>query len=269
MEQQQQPSDSDVDQMIDDFPDESVSMRSNNQLSDDMGVNNGMAEGELTIIEKRRRLLECFSDMMAYSLNDMENYFAELDEFVTLSDNDRRELFHSSMLEILLLKCFWTYSNGEFVHPETKEVMVNREALMLATNDINFVNSFMGLFHNMESMGFQETEICLLICISMFDVGRTDIQALDDREGIQRRQDEYVRQLIAVVPPEHQAETLLMRTTLKELKISYMGLLARTESNRSVDMGEQVYAFMDRLRNPAARASSSVAKKDKDSEMSQ
>lgn len=71
---------------------------------------------------------------------------------------------------------------------------------MLATNDINFVNSFMGLFHNMgkfqnfqfasdrrflESMGFQETEICLLICISMFDVGRTDIQALDDREGIQ------------------------------------------------------------------------------------
>lgn len=27
--------------------------------------------------------------------------------------------------------------------------MVNREALMLATNDINFVNSFMGLFHNM------------------------------------------------------------------------------------------------------------------------
>ena len=80
--------------------------------------------------------------------------------------------------------------------------MVNREALMLATNDINFVNSFMGLFHNMgkyltqvvitlflhnitESMGFQEKEICLLICISMFDVGRTDIQALDDREGIQ------------------------------------------------------------------------------------
>ena len=81
-------------------------MRSNNQLSSDadMSGNNGMAEGELTIIEKRRRLLECFSDMMAYSLNDMENYFAELDEFVTLSDNDKRELFHSSMLEILLLK---------------------------------------------------------------------------------------------------------------------------------------------------------------------
>lgn len=256
----QQNTDSDVDQMIDDFPDESVSMRSGNQHSGmSTGADDGMG-GELTIIEKRRRLLECFSDMMAYSINDMENYFAELEDFLTLSDNDKRELFHSSMLEILLLKCFWTYSNGEFVHPETREVIVNRESLMLATNDINFVESFMGLFHTMETMGFKEKEVCLLICISMFDVGRTDIQALDDREGIQRRQDDYVRQLIEEVPPEHHSETLLMRTTLKELKISYMALLARTESNRSVDMGEQVYAFMERLRNPAARASSSVAR---------
>ena len=37
----------------------------------------------------------------------------------------------------------------------------------------------------LETMGFKEKEVCLLICISMFDVGRTDIQALDDREGIQ------------------------------------------------------------------------------------
>ena len=151
---------------------------------------------------------------MAYSINDMENYFAELDDFVTLSDNDKRELFHSSMLEILLLKvimclsghdityikCYWTYSKGQFVHPETNEIMVNKEALMLGTNDQNFVNSFMGLFHQMgkwvpictsnyylikETMGFKEKEVCLLICISMFDVGRTDIQSLDDREGIQ------------------------------------------------------------------------------------
>ena len=83
-----------------------------------------------------------------------------------------------------------------------------------------------------------------------------------------------MRQLIEEVPPEHHSETLLMRTTLKELKvsqysgrmssktsfqISYMALLARTEMNRSVDMGEQVYAFIERLRNPAARANSSIA----------
>ena len=45
--------------------------------------------------------------MMAYSIKDMENYFAELEDFLTLSDNDKRELFHSSMLEILLLKVIY------------------------------------------------------------------------------------------------------------------------------------------------------------------
>ena len=43
-------------------------------------------------------------DMMAHSLNDMENYFSELEDFITLSDNDKVHLFHSSMLEILILK---------------------------------------------------------------------------------------------------------------------------------------------------------------------
>ena len=38
---------------------------------------------------------------------------------------------------------------------------------------------------NLEQLGFGEKEICLLICISMFDVGRTDITELDDREGIE------------------------------------------------------------------------------------
>ena len=43
-------------------------------------------------------------DMMAHSLSDMENYFSELEDFITLSDNDKVHLFHSSMLEILILK---------------------------------------------------------------------------------------------------------------------------------------------------------------------
>ena len=80
--------------------------------------------------------------------------------------------------------------------------MVNKEILLLGTNDVNFVNRFLGLFHemgkyqinfirspltlkNLEQLGFGEKEICLLICISMFDVGRTDITELDDREGIE------------------------------------------------------------------------------------
>lgn len=46
-------------------------------------------------------------DMMAHSISDMENYFSELEDFITLSDNDKVHLFHSSMLEILILKVFF------------------------------------------------------------------------------------------------------------------------------------------------------------------
>ena len=45
--------------------------------------------------------------MMAHSISDMENYFSELEDFITLSDNDKVHLFHSSMLEILILKVFF------------------------------------------------------------------------------------------------------------------------------------------------------------------
>jgi len=241
--------------------DESVSQQGGTEYSGEIRGHynpddNVLPNGDLTIIEKRRRILECFSDMMAHSLSDMENYFSELEDFITLSDNDKVHLFHSSMLEILILKCYWTYKNGQFVHPQTQEVMVNKEILLLGTNDVNFVNRFLGLFHEMEQLGFGEKEICLLICISMFDVGRTDITELDDREGIERRQNGYVTQLVQLVKPEHVSDTLMMRTTLKELKTGFAELLGRTESNHTVDMGQKVYEFIERLRNPEKRANS-------------
>ena len=46
-------------------------------------------------------------------------------------------------------QCYWTYKDGAFVHPETKEPMVTKELLILGTADVNFVETFMGLFHKM------------------------------------------------------------------------------------------------------------------------
>lgn len=217
----------------------------------------GLDDGEITIIEKRRRVLECFCDMMANSIKDMQAYFGRLDDFMTLSDNDKLQLFHASMLEILLLKCYWTYKDGAFVHPETKEPMVTKELLILGTADVNFVETFMGLFHKMETIGFGEQEICLLICISMFETGRTDIGQLDDREGIISRQNRYIQQLVKQVNDSNVAEALMMRTTLKDLKNMYMGILSRTEQNSGVDMTQPVYDFIRRVRNPELRAPSS------------
>lgn len=216
----------------------------------------GLEEGQITIIEKRRRVLECFCDMMANSIQDMQAYFSRLDDFMSLSDNDKLQLFHASMLEILLLKCYWTYRGGAFIHPETKEPMVTRDHLILGTADVNFVDTFMGLFHNMETNGFGEKEICLLICISMFETGRTDIGELDDREGIIMRQKSYIEQLVEQVQESKIPEALMMRTTLKDLKTMYMGILSRTEQNSGVDMTQPIYDFIRKVRNPELRASS-------------
>ena len=41
-----------------------------------------------------------------------------------------------------------------------------------------------------------------------------------------------MRQLIEEVPPEHHSETLLMRTTLKELKVSHINFLFNSPHNQ-------------------------------------
>ena len=62
--------------------------------------------------------------MMAHSLSDMENYFSELEDFITLSDNDKVHLFHSSMLEILILKVIFIIKS----HPSSQNLDSQNQA---------------------------------------------------------------------------------------------------------------------------------------------
>jgi hypothetical protein len=61
-------------------------------------------EGEIGIIERRRRILECFSDMMSQSLDSMKTYFNNLEEFRSISQADQETLFNAAILESLILK---------------------------------------------------------------------------------------------------------------------------------------------------------------------
>ena len=63
-----------------------------------------LPDGEISVIERRRRVLECFSDMMGSSMVDMQNYFSDLDQFRTLSKGDQETLYNAAILEILILK---------------------------------------------------------------------------------------------------------------------------------------------------------------------
>jgi len=59
---------------------------------------------EISIIERRRRVLCCFSDMMSQSMLHMRQYFADLNEYKSLSQPDQEALFRASILELLILK---------------------------------------------------------------------------------------------------------------------------------------------------------------------
>ena len=63
-----------------------------------------LPDGEISVIERRRRVLECFSDMMGSSMVDMQNYFSDLDQFRNLSKGDQETLYNAAILEILILK---------------------------------------------------------------------------------------------------------------------------------------------------------------------
>ena len=102
-------------------------------------------------------------------------------------------------------QCYFTFRGGTFVHPTTQEEIVSRDLLLLGTNDVGFVDQFMGIFNRMgefyltyvnildsvekfmflESLNLTEEDNLILICLSMFDTGRTDMGRLDDREGVE------------------------------------------------------------------------------------
>jgi len=174
----------------------------------------------------------------------MHRYFQELEPYRTLSLNDQNTLFKASILEILILKCYFTFRGGTFVHPTTQEEIVSRDLLLLGTNDVGFVDQFMGIFNRMESLNLTEEDNLILICLSMFDTGRTDMGRLDDREGVDERQQIFVTRLVQQIPPENVTEAMLLRTTLKELKSGFKDILMRTYTNQRVDMGQGVNQFI-------------------------
>lgn len=83
------------------------------EASSVMSENSELPNGELTLIEKRRRSLEFFSDMMSQSMHDMHRYFQELEPYRTLSLNDQNTLFKASILEILILKASYLILGSE------------------------------------------------------------------------------------------------------------------------------------------------------------
>jgi len=233
----------------DDLFGESVSQRGGDSSSMVDDEEEQLPDGEISVIERRRRVLECFSDMMGSSMVDMQNYFSDLDQFRTLSKGDQETLYNAAILEILILKCYFTFNGTTFIHPTTREELVSRESLLLGTNDYPFVSQFIELFTKMYNMQFKESDTLLLMCISLFDTARAELGQLEDREGIMKHRQDFVMQFVNQFPKEHMADAMLLLTTLKDLKSAFRDILMRTYTNRNVQLSDNVSDLIKMMYN--------------------
>lgn len=198
------------------------------------------------IVRQRAQLLECLSDMMSHSLSAMHEYFSQHGDYIGLTLNDQQTLFNASIMEILILKCFFTFKDGKF-YTDTGVEIISKEKLLLATNDQTFTNGFIDFFSEMERLKFSEEQALILMCISMFDTARNEIRHLDEPEKIRTLFNKYIHELSTSLP----TTGLLLRSTLKDLKGGFMDLLLRTSTNPGVDLGADVYSFLSTLTGSA------------------
>ncbi|CAG5098929.1 Oidioi.mRNA.OKI2018_I69.XSR.g16097.t1.cds [Oikopleura dioica] len=203
-------------------------------------------DGGPSIIQHRARIIECLSDMMAQSLQAMQEYFSNHDDYTALSEKDQKTLFQASIMEILIVKCFFTYRQGRFYTDQGVEI-ISRETLLLGTNDQTFVNGFFDFFSQMERLNFSEEQALILMSISMFDPNRVEIVHLDEPDRVRNLFNKYIAELSASLP----TSGLLLRSSLKDLKSGFKDILMRSSTNPMVDLGENVYNFLSMMTNSA------------------
>jgi len=202
--------------------------------------------GPPTIIQHRAQIIECLSDMMNQSLQAMQEYFAQHDDYTALSESDQRTLFQASIMEILIVKCFFTYRGGKFYTDKGVEI-ISKESLLLGTNDQTFVNGFFDFFDQMERLNFTEEQALILMSISMFDPNRVEIVSLKEPERVRNLFNKYIGELSQSLP----TAGLLLRSSLKDLKSGFKDILMRSSTNPMVDLGENVYNFLSMMTNSA------------------
>jgi len=188
-----------------------------------------------TFFNKRKRYMEFFADLMQCGVKEIVSYCKLIPEFSSLNVADQELLLRSTILELLILKCYFNYKNGEFLNGENG-IWLRREDFILATKDVPFIDSLMQLMQKMADINMTEEDVLLLMLVTLFTQDSPSSSA-QNRERIELSKKYFVDKMLDHMNQNRGTEGLLLLPMLRTLKNSFMEVLTSLSRSRTVDLG--------------------------------
>ncbi|CBY20592.1 unnamed protein product [Oikopleura dioica] len=190
-------------------------------------------------LSKRTKFVEFLSDLMESGIKQIINYCKLIPEFISLTRSDQIQLLRNTILELLILKCFFDYKDGSFVNG-SQGMWLYREDFLFATSDTSFIDNMMELMVKMTEINMTEEDTLLLMLVALFSNDRQN-SFIVDRNKIAAARDHFLgimerSGLDGSRDRRHTSKVLLLLPLLRTLNTSFMEVLKKVQQNTAVDM---------------------------------
>lgn len=215
---------------------------------------------------KHEKYTEFFADLMECGVKEIVSYCKLIPEFYSLAMADQEYLLRSTILELLILKCYFNYKDGEFLNG-VNGIWLRREDFIIATKDVSFIDNLMQLMQKMASLNMTEEDVLLLMLVTLFNHDSPGSLA-QNREQISISKKYFVSKMMDhmnknennIYMKDRGTECLLLLPLLSTLNNSFMDILAglSIQHSRTVDLGPistLIYELKPELKDKDTRSS--------------
>ncbi|XP_037378242.1 oxysterols receptor LXR-alpha isoform X2 [Talpa occidentalis] len=133
--------------------------------------------------EARQQRFAHFTELAIVSVQEIVDFAKQLPGFLQLSREDQIALLKTSAIEVMLLETSRRYNPGSESITFLKDFSYNREDFAKAGLQVEFINPIFEFSRAMNELQLNDAEFALLIAISIFSAGPTDVPTDADETG--------------------------------------------------------------------------------------
>ncbi|XP_061237410.1 oxysterols receptor LXR-alpha isoform X4 [Bos javanicus] len=133
--------------------------------------------------EARQQRFAHFTELAIVSVQEIVDFAKQLPGFLQLSREDQIALLKTSAIEVMLLETSRRYNPGSESITFLKDFSYNREDFAKAGLQVEFINPIFEFSRAMNELQLNDAEFALLIAISIFSAGPTDVPKDADETG--------------------------------------------------------------------------------------
>ncbi|KAM4847766.1 oxysterols receptor LXR-alpha isoform X3 [Urocitellus parryii] len=133
--------------------------------------------------EARQQRFAHFTELAIVSVQEIVDFAKQLPGFLQLSREDQIALLKTSAIEVMLLETSRRYNPGSESITFLKDFSYNREDFAKAGLQVEFINPIFEFSRAMNELQLNDAEFALLIAISIFSAGPTNVPTYVNETG--------------------------------------------------------------------------------------